>query len=37
MKGDSIGVTTVNIIAMAVSFTVELLADGHKQKPIIVP
>ena len=37
MKGFSMGVTTVYIIAITVSLTVELLADGHKQRPITVP
>lgn len=32
----SMGVTTVYITAMTVSLTVELLAEGHKERPMII-
>jgi hypothetical protein len=37
MKGFSMGVTTVYIIAMTTSFSVDLLVDGHKYKPMTDP
>ena len=37
MKGFSVGAPTVYFRAATVCFTVELLPDGHKYRPMTVP